>query len=65
MERKGDGNYVKACTRSMVVGTALVGRPRKTWQNKHASAKCTVCVSDIAYILIPSSDSTEPPMSTL
>ena len=33
VERKDNGNYVKACTRSMVVGTALVGRPRKTWQN--------------------------------
>ena len=28
-----DVDYVKACSRLVVDGTALVGRPRKTWQN--------------------------------
>ena len=42
MERKGDVDYVKACTtRLIVVGKAPVGRPRKTWQNT-LSATC-VC----------------------
>ena len=31
VERKGDDDYVKACTRLLVEGTAPVGRPRKTW----------------------------------
>ena len=33
MERKDDADYVKACTRLVVEGKALVGRPSKTWQN--------------------------------
>ena len=30
MERKDDGDYVKACARLLVEGKAPVGRPRKT-----------------------------------
>ena len=30
---KGDADWVKACTRSLVEGTSPVGRPTKTWQN--------------------------------
>ena len=33
MERKADADYLKACTRLVVEGKVLVGRPRKTWQN--------------------------------
>ena len=33
VERKDNVDYVKACTRLVVEGTAPVGRPRKTWQN--------------------------------
>ena len=33
VERKDDADYVKACTRLVVEGTAPVGRPRKTWRN--------------------------------
>ena len=42
VERKGDADYVGASTNLMVEGTALVGRPRKNWQNtvcRHASAE--------------------------
>ena len=33
IERKGDADYVKACTRLVVEGKAPVGRPKKTCQN--------------------------------
>ena len=41
MKRKVGGDYVKACTRSVMDGKAPVGRPRKTGQNTLSPGACT------------------------
>ena len=44
VERKDDGDYVKACTRLVVEWMVPVGRPRNTWQNNLSADTCLLKV---------------------